>query len=90
MTEEILRILLADLATVRIKCAQCGVVTEMPIEKLIGAMDRHKHCNHCSQQFDETIRRAFHWLGTAVSELSRDSAKAQATVEFIAPATKRP
>jgi hypothetical protein len=69
MTEEILRILLSDLSTVRIKCAKCSVVTEMALDKLAAAFEDKSRCSHCGHEFDEELRRAFKMLSNAVSKL---------------------
>jgi NAD-dependent SIR2 family protein deacetylase len=90
MTEEILRILLSDLSTVRITCAKCSVVTELPTSKLPTAFELHKRCPHCQQELSPGLLRAFTWFGEGIAELSRDDMKQQATIEFVSRIPARP
>jgi hypothetical protein len=84
MTEEILRILLSDLATVRITCAKCKVVSEMQTSKLFDAFSREKKCPHCSQPFDARVIRSLNDLSRAIEELADARTFDQIAVEFIA------
>jgi hypothetical protein len=88
MTEEILRILLADLTTVRIKCAQCGVVTEMSVECLAKRSPLPARCHYCSQEFSHQLRDAFKGIAECIVELSRPDSVRQATIEFVSKSAK--
>jgi hypothetical protein len=90
MTEEILRILLSDLAMVRIKCAGCGVVSEMPISKLGTAFGFHKKCPHCPQELSPGLLRGLAGLAECITDLAKDDMTRQATVEFVSRPTARP
>jgi hypothetical protein len=89
VTEEILRILLADLATVRIKCAQCDVVTEMSADRLGNRYTGFpKKCPHCSQEFSVEFLRDLAGLAECITELSKPDMVRQAAIEFVSKTTK--
>jgi hypothetical protein len=90
VTEEILRILLADLATVRIKCAGCGVISEMPIGKLSTAFGTEKDCPHCHMQIAGYVLTSLCDLSRAIGELLDKRSQDQIAVEFVATVAKRP
>jgi hypothetical protein len=74
MTETVLRVLLSELKTVRIRCKQngCQGVIELPTSKLVHFQPSAAKCPSCGEAFAEYFGQRpnpFHALGMAVDSL---------------------
>jgi hypothetical protein len=81
MGETILKITLAELSTVRLRC-ECGAVVEMNVD-LVASFD-DAQCPHCEKRFVAAGRgtERFGQLASALEAIRADEKKKRYTVEF--------
>ena len=54
VAEHVLRIPLADLQTIRIRCGKCGTITEGPCNSVNNRAIVTNQCGACSQRFPDS------------------------------------
>lgn len=84
MNDQILRINLSELTTIRVKCGSCGVVVESSIESS-GPLFSDPNCKHCGELLfltDGSISQ-IERLSTAIRLLVKD--KERSDIEFVIP-----
>lgn len=82
MSEEILRILLNDLATIRIKIQDDGVVRELPI----AGLEEFAQKLHNKKEIVQATRESLTQLWEAFSHLKEEASGVE--VEFVIPVKK--
>jgi len=87
MSEEILKVFLHDMLTVRVVCQACGSVIEMKVDELKARFK--DHCPVCNKDFGPPVRHtgvpvvnALHELESVFRALAAAQAQNQFTVEF--------
>ena len=87
MSETILRILLSELTTVRIRCQFCDTIVELPVESLAKRFDAER-CAHCHEYFDMNKENVnpLAALSDAINGFAKFKDKLE--VGFILPATR--
>lgn len=81
MSEKILRILLTELETMRVKCLSCKTVTELRTDALDPTRP-FVHCPHCQELWSaHNSENAFNQLQFAIFRLTRPTNKFQ--IEFV-------
>jgi hypothetical protein len=97
MSESLLRFLLSELRTIRLRCkgskdgSPCGSVIELPVTRLAGFFGTQPPvCPFCGAQYgvrnmDGTYRNAFELLAAAMKDLASVADKVE--VEFVLPDT---
>jgi hypothetical protein len=87
VSERVLKVFLSELAQVRIVCA-CGVVTEMKLDKLVGATDLK--CPSCGAVFQSPKTSELE-SASSLAKLAKSIAAIQSVstfqIEFVLPDT---
>ena len=87
MSEEILRVMLSELGTVRVVCKSCQAVTEIAADRLPAIFDA-KRCPCCHTDFDISNRNGFKELAAALALLA--SMESRVGIEFVIPQPHKP
>ena len=80
MTETIRRVKLAELTTIRVSCAKCGVVLESKIEDVVGEKTKFNTCQGCGTEFFASFDNPLQPLQTAMADLLKN---ARISTEFV-------
>ncbi|HLK60045.1 MAG TPA: hypothetical protein VKU00_26025 [Chthonomonadaceae bacterium] len=85
MSEQLLKVLLEEIKSVRVICQKCHTIVELPIEA-IGEKFASQQCPFCKNSF--TVAGVvppdpFHTLALALQSLQKISS--QVKIEFVVP-----
>jgi hypothetical protein len=88
MSETILRVLLSELETIRIKCKNCGLVYETTVTNLCNGYHLPK-CAHCKTVWERPLipDTSFEIFAKALKAMLADSS---IEIEFVIPQPDKP